>query len=132
MPRHNQHVPKLGQIGFVAQRAMARNDLGVVVGQGENFVGGVNHPVDFSAGAGVDDRVKAVKKSIAHVNHVGLLEVNVDVRVGVRGLEILQHYNFTVGVQFLAAAKGLLRQRVIEPIFEANRPSAVLNELKNF
>jgi hypothetical protein len=29
---------------------MPRNDLGVVVGQGQNFVGGDNHPVDFSAG----------------------------------------------------------------------------------
>jgi hypothetical protein len=46
------------------------------------------------------------------VNHVSLLEVNVDIRVGVRGLEILQHYNFTVGVQFFAAAKGLLRQSI--------------------
>lgn len=27
--RHNQHVPILDQIGFVAQRAMPRNDLGV-------------------------------------------------------------------------------------------------------
>jgi RHS repeat-associated protein len=47
---------------------------------------------------------KAVKKSIAHVNHVGLLEVNVDVRVGMRRLEILQHHDFTVGLRFLAAA----------------------------
>src|ERR1700732_5595069 len=91
---------------------MPRNDLGVVVGQGQNVVGGDNYPVDFSAGAGVDDRVEAVKKSIAHVNHISLLEVNVDVRVGVRGLEILQHYNFTVGVQFFAAAKGLLLQSI--------------------
>jgi hypothetical protein len=45
--RRNQHVAKLGQIGFVAQRAMPRNDLSVVVDQGENFVGGDNHPVDF-------------------------------------------------------------------------------------
>jgi len=92
---HNQHVPTLGQIGFVPQGAMPRNDLGVVVGQGQNFVGGDNHPIDFSPGAGVDDRVKAVKKSIAHVNHVGLLEVNVDVRVGMRRLEILQHHGFS-------------------------------------
>src|ERR1700739_5055919 len=91
---------------------MPRNDLGVVVGQGQNSAGGENHSVDFSAGAGVNDGVEAVKKSIAHVNHVSLLEVNVDVRVGVRGLEILQHYNFTVGVQFFAAAKGLLRQSI--------------------
>src|SRR5260370_37291085 len=91
---------------------MPWNDLGVVVDQGENFIGGENHSVDFSARAGVDDRVEAVKKSIAHVNHVSLLEVNVDVRVGVRGLEILQHYNFTVGVQFFAAAKALLRQSI--------------------
>ena len=34
---HNQHVPALGQIGFVPQRSMPRNDLGVVVGQGQNF-----------------------------------------------------------------------------------------------
>jgi hypothetical protein len=46
------------------------------------------------------------------MNHVSLLEVNVDVRVGVRGLEILQRCNFTVGVQFFAAAKGLLRQSI--------------------
>jgi len=45
--RHNQHVPILGQIGFVAQRAMPRNDLGVVVGQGQNFVRGDNLPSIF-------------------------------------------------------------------------------------
>src|SRR5713226_10384830 len=91
---------------------MLRNDLSVVVDQGENFIGGENHSVDFSAGAGVDDRVEAVKKSIAHVNHVSLLEVNVDVRVGMRRLEILQHYNFTVGPQPLAGAECLLRQSI--------------------
>jgi hypothetical protein len=31
------------------------------------------------------------------VNHVGLLEVNVDVRVGMRRLEILQYHDFIVG-----------------------------------
>jgi hypothetical protein len=55
---HNQHVPTLGQIDFVPQRAMPWHDLGVVVGQGQNFVGGDNHPVDFSAGAGVLKGVK--------------------------------------------------------------------------
>src|ERR1700745_783424 len=67
---HNQHVRILGQIGFVAQRAMPRNDLSVVVDQGENFIGGENHSVVFSAGAGGDDRGEAVKKRIAPVNHV--------------------------------------------------------------
>jgi hypothetical protein len=109
---HNQHVAVLGQIRFVAQRAMPRNDLGVVVGQGKNFIGGENHAVDFPAGAGVDERVKAVKKRFAHVNHVGLLEVSVDVRVGMRRLEILQHHDFTVGLQFLAGAECLLRQSI--------------------
>src|SRR5260370_12318874 len=91
---------------------MPRNDLSVVVGQGQNFAGGDNHPVDFAAGAGVDDRVKAVKKSVAHVNHVSLLEVNVDVGVRMRRLEILQHHDFTVGLQFSAAAECLLRQSI--------------------
>src|SRR5579872_2066946 len=91
---------------------MPRNDLGVVVGQGQNLVGGGKHPVDFSTGAGVDDWVKAVKKSIAHVNHISLLEVNKDVRVGMRRLEILQHQDFTVRLQFLAAAECLLRQSI--------------------
>ena len=35
----NQHVPTLGQIGSVPQWAMPRHDLGVVVGQGQNFFG---------------------------------------------------------------------------------------------
>jgi len=58
------------------------------------------------------------------VNHVVLLEVNVDVRVGVRGLEILQHYNFTVGAQFFAAAKVLLRQSIRWGMPESANPKA--------
>src|SRR6266446_2371932 len=48
----------------------------------------------------------------AKVNHVGLLEVNIDVRVGMRRLEILQHHDFAVGLQFLAVAECLLRQSI--------------------
>src|SRR6185369_12474648 len=94
------------------QGAMSRNDPGVVVGQRQNFVGGGNHPVDFSAGTGVDDRVRAVEKSVAHVNDVGLVKMNVDIGVGMRRLQILQHQDFTVGVQYFAIAECLLRQGI--------------------
>jgi hypothetical protein len=46
------------------------------------------------------------------VNHVGLLEMNVDVAVGMRRLEILQHHDFTVGLQFFAGVECLLRQSI--------------------
>jgi hypothetical protein len=65
--------------------------------QRQNFPRGNKHPFHFSAGAEVDDRVNAVKKGITHVNHVGILEVNVDVRVGMRRLEILQQQAQTGG-----------------------------------
>jgi len=85
---------------------MTRNDPGVVVRpRGEFYRRRKSFRRFFPPGAGVDDRLKAVKKSIAHVNHVGPLEVNVDVRVGMRRLEILQHHDFTVGLQFLAVLK---------------------------
>ena len=38
--RSDQHVPEFREVRFVAKRAVPRNDLGGIVGERENFVGG--------------------------------------------------------------------------------------------
>jgi hypothetical protein len=37
--RRDEHVPGFRQVRFVAERSMPRNNLGVIVGERENFVG---------------------------------------------------------------------------------------------
>ncbi len=81
----DEHVPGFREVRFVAERAVPRNNLGVIAGERENCVGGGNHAIDFAARAGVDIGIHAVEKRVAHLNHVGLLKMNVDVRVRMRG-----------------------------------------------
>jgi hypothetical protein len=59
--RSDEHVSGFHEICFVAERAVPRNNLGVVVGEGENFVGGGDHAGDFAARTGVDVGIHAVK-----------------------------------------------------------------------
>jgi hypothetical protein len=47
-----------------------RNNLGVIVGERENFVGGGNHAADCSARTGVDVGIHPVEKQVGHLNHI--------------------------------------------------------------
>ena len=89
---------------------MPRNNLRVIVGERENFVGGGNHTGDFPARTGVDVGIHPVEKQVGHLNHVGILKMNVDVRVRVRGSNVLQREGFTIGLQLVSGGESLLRQ----------------------
>src|SRR6266404_5702497 len=52
--RSDEHVPRFHKVRFVAERAVPRNDLGVIVRERKNFVGGGNHAGDGAACTGVD------------------------------------------------------------------------------
>jgi hypothetical protein len=67
--RSNEHVPRFREVRFVAERAVSRNNLGVIVGEPENFVGGDDHAIDIAARTGVDVGIHAVEKQVAHGNH---------------------------------------------------------------
>jgi hypothetical protein len=43
--RGDEHVPEFREVRFVAERAVPRNNPGVIAGERENFVGGANLPV---------------------------------------------------------------------------------------
>ena len=47
--RGDEHVPEFREVRFVAERAVPRNNPGVIAGERENFVGGTNHAGDFAA-----------------------------------------------------------------------------------
>src|ERR1700735_2119828 len=59
--RSDEHVAGFREVRFVAERAVPRNNLGVIVGERENFVGGGNHAGDCSARTGVDVGITAVE-----------------------------------------------------------------------
>ncbi len=69
-------------------------------------------PLSFAAGACVDEGIKAVEKSVAEVDDVGLFEMNVDVRIRVGGGKVLERERFAIGLQFVAGGEGLLRQSI--------------------
>ena len=69
---------------------MAGNDLRVAARNGQRLFTGADHAADGAARAFVDERVDAVEPDVAHVQHIRLLEMNEDVRVGVRGGKVDQ------------------------------------------
>src|SRR5882762_8673771 len=83
--RSDQHVPEFREVRFVAERAVPRNNLGVITGERENFVDGGNSASDCAARTGVDVGIYPVEKQVAHLNHVGLFKMNVDVPVRMCG-----------------------------------------------
>lgn len=89
---------------------MPRNKLRVVVGQRENFVAGGNIAGDSSARTGVDVGIHAVEKQVPHRNQVGVLKMNVDIRIRVRGGNVLEREGFAIGSQLVTGGEGLLWQ----------------------
>ena len=69
---------------------MAGNDLGAVAGHCQRLFAGADHAADRAAGALVNERIHGVEPDIAHVQHIGLVEVDVNVGIGVRRLEVHQ------------------------------------------
>jgi hypothetical protein len=47
--RSDEHVPGFHKVRFAAERAVPRNDLGVIVRERKNFVGGGKHAGDRAA-----------------------------------------------------------------------------------
>ena len=45
-----------------------------------------------------------------HLNHVGLFKMNVDIRVRMRGSNLLEREGFAIGLQLVTGGEGLLRQ----------------------
>ena len=108
--RSNQHVSEFRQVRFVAERAVPRNNRGVIVGERENFVGSGDHPVDTAVRTGVDVRIHAVEKQVSHRNHVGVLKMNVDIRIRMRGSNVSERKRLAIGLQLVSGGEGLLRQ----------------------
>jgi hypothetical protein len=50
------------------------------------------------------------EKRVAHRNHVGLLKMNVDIRIRMRGSNVLEREDFAIGVQLVTSGEALLRQ----------------------
>src|SRR5258706_4045015 len=89
---------------------MPRNNLGVIASERENFVDGGNIAGDCPARTRVDVGIHAVEKQVAHRNHVGLLKMNVDVRIRMRRSNVLEREGFAIGMQLVTGGEGLLRQ----------------------
>src|SRR6266404_8518687 len=58
----DEHVAEFREVRFVAERAVPRNNLSVIAGERENFVGGRDHAGDCTARAGVDEGYMPLKK----------------------------------------------------------------------
>src|SRR6201984_3119350 len=97
--RSDEHVPEFLEVRFVAERAMPRNNLGVIAGERENFVDGSNSTSDCAPRTGVDVGIYPVEKQVAHLNHVGFFKMNVDVPVRMcGGGKVLEREGFDIGL----------------------------------
>jgi len=92
-----EHVEGVGELGLVADGAVAGDDDGGVGPGGEIALSGADHAVDVAAGGVVDEGVGAVEPGVAGVEDVGFGEVDRDVGVGVGGVVMLEVEGFAVG-----------------------------------
>jgi len=84
----DEHVTELGELGFVADRAVARDDDRAVGDGGEIFLGSGDHAVDVASAGVVDEGIEAVEPGVAGVEDVGFGEVDGEVGIGVGGLVV--------------------------------------------
>src|SRR5579864_1349697 len=110
LARGDEHVAELGEVGLVPQRPVAGDDFHRVVRERQNFVRCSDHSIHAAAGDGINVGIEAVEECVAHVDDVGFLKVDEDVRVGVSGRKVLQRKRFAVGLQLVCGGEGLLRQ----------------------
>jgi hypothetical protein len=75
------------------------------------FSAGANHAADRAARALVDEGIHAVEPDVAQVQHIGLVKVDVDVGVGVRGIEVDQVERVAVVPGVQGVGEGDRRQR---------------------
>jgi len=85
---------------------MAGNDLCVAVCHGQSLFGSVNHAADGAARAFIDEGIQTVEPGVAHVQHIGFVEVNVDVSVSVRRVEVDQIERVAVAPDVERAVEG--------------------------
>src|SRR5262249_15923312 len=101
----DEHVAGLDEVGFGAKRPVSRDDLRFAVDERKDFLVRGNHAAERPAGTGIDEGIHRVEKGVAEVNNIGLLEMDIDVGVGVCGREMLERQRLTVGLQFWVVAK---------------------------
>src|SRR5262249_39214993 len=106
----DEHVAELSEVGLVPKGPVAGDDLGVVVGERQDFIGCGDHASDFTAGARVDIGIKAMEAEIARLNDIGLLKMNEDVGVSVSGGNVFQHECLAVSLQLSCRGKSLRGQ----------------------
>ncbi len=94
-----EHVERVGELGFVADGAMAGDDDGGGGSGGEVALGGADHAVDIAAGGVVDEGIGAVEPGVAGMEDVGIGEMDGDVGVGVGGVVMLEVEGFAVGLE---------------------------------
>src|SRR5450432_790629 len=80
--RFLQHGCKFSQVVFCAQRAMAGNDLHVIRNFSQDLLVAGNHSLYAAAALDVGEGEHAIEEIITHVDHVGLLEENHAVAIG--------------------------------------------------
>jgi hypothetical protein len=89
--RGHKHLTPRNQIPLVCERAMAGHDLGLVVRHLEEGVGGADQASDVAAIGEIDGVVAAgVAEGVAGVEHVGIIEEDPGVAVGVRILDVVE------------------------------------------
>jgi len=84
----DEHVPEFREVRFVAERAVPATNLGVIAGERENLVGGGNIASDCATRTGVDVGIHAVEKNRRPSELRWPLEMNVYVRVRMRGSKV--------------------------------------------
>ncbi len=91
-PHGDQHVAKLHQSRPIAHFAVTRNDDGSVGARIHAFIHPADEAIDAAAGAVVQKRIMTVPPDVSDLQHVGVLEIDGKIRIGV-ARSVMSHHN---------------------------------------
>ncbi len=77
-----EHIAILGHFGFAADRAVSRNNNGLVCHHREICFRGLDRSTNASASRIIDERVVSVPPSVAGVEDIGLNKISRDIAIG--------------------------------------------------
>ncbi len=76
-------MPVTGQLRLVGQRAVAGNNLSLLVSQGQDPLRRLNHPFERATVGDIDKGIESVEEDIAGMDYVGGLKMDKTVTIGV-------------------------------------------------
>ena len=106
----DQHVAENHEVGFGGEWAVAGNDLGGVVGNGQHFFRCGDESIGCTTAGIINKRIEAIEKCVTHVDDIGFTEKDDAVAIGVRARHVEHKYFVAIDVECYVLRERYRRQ----------------------